>query len=727
MKTLAGVWPALARIPLRRIVFAVCIGTWVVRALFLSVPDPLSIDELSALTASEYGTASRFINTTDWAERWDIANHFRQWHILWTVPHSIWGYLFPSNGQMAYALTQASALVAMLALAGAARHLYGERGFLLCLLLASISPLALNYTVRALGTMPAAMWVCLALFFFTSPRWSAWSWIGGGLCLGLAFGASFGAGAAILAIAGGLGVSVLRLLLAPDIRPREKIWKCGVGPVTGAIVAVLPLVPVELSARYAGSTYSEFLRHHTMLVLTAWLGPYGLWLRELLELDPLLQVILFAAMAYTFRTPSFGGLQKTLLGTGYALMLGLLVLSTDKAAPRVFVSLGLFALVGVAVGVTRILERGWLAAPALDDEIPVAPPVRAPFDRPSLAVSIAVLVVFLTLWRNLSNMPRVVFPSWPLLVLAIVGLTLRVVPSHYPGAIRGTALLGSLLFLMGAGATYHAKSAHSRSQAYAAQHPYMKELTYQSFWRNTQGYGRLSTRARYDLVVIGPLAGLYPASVYEEDPFKILFFRSALKGFGLEHVLTAEQMIWASIFYEESRPASDLSPPPGTPEAPEEARGVDADAKPFVPRIHPYRGIELRFPAGKRDQPAEMSATIVLPADPGKDGSFGFELMAFTPYVPAGTRLTVSVFQGDRGLGSTEVRIIGSEGKQADASVPLYELPRQKSDPFRLFRWPVHAGAKREEIRIVARLERPPVGFTPPVSCYIRRPYIYHP
>ena len=56
---------AIARTPLRRIVFAACIATWVVRALFLSIPDPLSIDEVSALTASEYGTASKFMATAN--------------------------------------------------------------------------------------------------------------------------------------------------------------------------------------------------------------------------------------------------------------------------------------------------------------------------------------------------------------------------------------------------------------------------------------------------------------------------------------------------------------------------------------------------------------------------------------------------------------------------------------------------------------------------------------
>jgi hypothetical protein len=75
-------------------------------------------------------------------------------------------------------------------------------------------------------------------------------------------------------------------------------------------------------------------------------------------------------------------------------------------------------------------------------------------------------------------------------------------------------------------------------------------------------------------------------------------------------------------------------------------------------------------------------------------------------------------------LGSMPIAIAGSEGRQADASLSLYEIPRQKSDPFRLVRWPIRPDAKVEKIRIVARLEIPSGQFSPPVSCYIRRPYI---
>ena len=203
-----------------------------------------------------------------------------------------------------------------------------------------------------------------------------------------------------------------------------------------------------------------------------------------------------------------------------------------------------------------------------------------------------------------------------------------------------------------------------------------------------------------------------------------MLFRNNLVAFNLGRILTGEGIIWASIFYEEGRAAAGRSPPPGTPEAPEEARGLDAEGKPFIPRVHPYRGLEMRFPAQKPGGPAEISMTIALPAEPGKDGALGFEFMAFTPYVPAGSRVVLSAFQGERQLGSMEMPIAGSEGRQADASLSLYEIPRQKGDPFRLIRWPMRPDSKLEKIRIVARLEIPAGTFSPLVSCYIRRPYI---
>jgi hypothetical protein len=466
-----------------------------------------------------------------------------------------------------------------------------------------------------------------------------------------------------------------------------------------------------------------------MLVLDAWPGPYGLWLRELFELDPLIQLLIFVALAYAFRAATPDRRQKWLPAAGCVAMAALLFFSLEHAALRVFVSLGLFAVIALAVYFSRILEGNDLAAAAEADPLEKTFPAEAPFDGRSLAVTVLFLVVILTSWRNLSNMARLVFPAWPLFLLGVIGLLLRVLGDRYTALVRATVALGAIFFLIGVGATYHAKSAHSRARAYAAQHPYMRELIYENFWdadSAARSYGGLSTRARYDVVVFGPPATLYPASAYEEDPYKILLFRNSLQAVNVGRILTGEEIIWAAIFYEESRVGPGRAPPPGTPEAPGDAQGLDVDGKPFTPRVHPYRGLEMRFPA-RHPGPAEMFVTMALPAEPGKDGVLGFEFMAFTPYVTAGSRIVLTAFQGERQLGSSQIPIAGSEGRQADASLALYEIPRQKSDFFHLVRWPLRPEAKLETIRIVARLEMQPGQFSPQVYCYIRRPYIDRP
>jgi hypothetical protein len=161
------------------------------------------------------------------------------------------------------------------------------------------------------------------------------------------------------------------------------------------------------------------------------------------------------------------------------------------------------------------------------------------------------MAVTLTLWRNVSSLPRGVFPAFPLFVLGLVGSMLRLLPDSYRALVRGTALLGCLLFAIGAGATYHAKSAPSRARAYAAQHPRMTRLAYEDFWNLRRAGARLSKRVGYDVVVIGPTARLYPASTYEEEPYKILLLRNMLREFDLAGVLAAEDIPSAFVFVEE--------------------------------------------------------------------------------------------------------------------------------------------------------------------------------
>lgn len=551
----------IPQIPLRHMVLAIFLATWLARLLFLVLPEPLSLDERFALTASQFSTAAKFMNSGDWRERWEMLERLRTsqgWvqstpRIFWTLTHLIWGYLFPSNGQTAYALTQIAALIAMLALAGAARNLYGERGFLLCLLIVSLSPLFLNYTVRVLGTMPATMWICLALFFLTAPGWTTWNWIAGGLCLGLAFATHYGSGVAVVAIGFGLGLSVLGLLLRESVPFKAKLSQGVLYPAIGALAAAAPLAALEAWSQHAGTSHARIIFSHGNLAFEE-VGPYGLWIRELFELDPLLEVAALVAMAYTFQSWSLSRFEKTFLGIAYILIFSLVIVSLGDAPLRSPLSLTSFALFAAVACATRALERDFLAKDSLQGNIPEASTIETPFTCRSLTLSIVIAALAFTAWRQVSSMPRGVFPAWPLFVLGVLGLIFHLLPRYYHATVRGTALLGSLLFVIGAGATYHAKSAPYRAQAYAAQHPQLTRFAYEDFWDTTRAGARLSTRSRYDLWVIGPPARLYPASAYEEEPYKILLFRQMLRNFNLEGVLTAEEIPYAYVFFEEARP-----------------------------------------------------------------------------------------------------------------------------------------------------------------------------
>ena len=56
---------------------------------------------------------------------------------------------------------------------------------------------------------------------------------------------------------------------------------------------------------------------------------------------------------------------------------------------------------------------------------------------------------------------------------------------------------------------------------------------------------------------------------YEEEPYKIQLFRTMLRQFGLAGILTAEEIPWSYVFFEEARPSTELLPtvaPRGSPE-----------------------------------------------------------------------------------------------------------------------------------------------------------------
>lgn len=132
----------------------------------------------------------------------------------------------------------------------------GRRGLLLVLLLASLSPLHLNYAVRALGTMPATMFSALALYFLTRRGWRlGWLFLGGAR-LGMSFGSHYAAGSPVVATAFGLVVSCVLQLFNRRVGVGSRLKRTFVAPVVAGVGSVLPLAALEFWAYSGGSSAS---------------------------------------------------------------------------------------------------------------------------------------------------------------------------------------------------------------------------------------------------------------------------------------------------------------------------------------------------------------------------------------------------------------------------------------------------------------------------------------
>ena len=139
----------------------------------------LGVGFVSALRSSQ--------QSSNWAERWAFLEQYAGGRIYWILGHVLWAGILRTGPEGAMALNAIMSIIAALALTGAARQMFGPLGMWWCVLLCSLSPLFLNYSVRVLATMPAVMWICVALFAFTRPRATVISWIAGGAALGMAF------------------------------------------------------------------------------------------------------------------------------------------------------------------------------------------------------------------------------------------------------------------------------------------------------------------------------------------------------------------------------------------------------------------------------------------------------------------------------------------------------------------------------------------------------------
>lgn len=701
-------------ISIRGWVFVVFFVSWVVRFTFIGHPIDMTADEFMALLASGEGIASEFISTSNWAIRWRILEtHSSGGRIGWILWYLLWGSFIPNPGTMAFVLNAIMAVVAMTSLAGASRRIFGERGFLLTLLLASVSPLFLNYTVRILGTMPSTMFVCLAIFFFSAHRGSVRNWIAGGLCMGLSFGTHYGSGVTNLGIAFGLAISIAFRLFERDVPVRRKLRECLIGPVIGAVSSTLPLLLLEFWARYAGTSYYKRLISHENIVNPEWKdlhGPMGLWMRYLLELDPLLEIFFVLAVIQGFRTTLLRRDQKLLLAL-FTIPLCVIVFPSFTGGPaRAYISVLLFLGLGIAAAFTRVLHWRRLSGstPCDPSETPISTKPILDFRGIAAAIIVMAAIYSTPKLSALSELPRLTFPSWPLFILGLTGLMLRTLGQQFNAVIRLGSFAGAIFLLVGAWALFEHKCIYIRTLAYREHHPYMASSDFWAFMGTPATYDHIASRAGDDdPVVIGPSVWLYPASPYEEEYFKHVRINEQLKERGLDYLLSSYQLVYATVFYERSTTAEGSVLPAGAPEIPPDIRVLDAEGRTYPNHAHPYRGLEVQTPALKNGGNAEISIEFDLPTNKGVENRFGFEYQTVTSAWPHDTTLMLITKQGDEIIGS-----IGAELRDRAGSWQLLET-----------RFIPHNDV--ETMKVGLKLSVPEGAYCPPISFYMRRPAVW--
>lgn len=698
---------------IRRWVYFIFFASWIVRFAFIGIPVQLSRDEVLAINAGSAKSVSEFIETSNWAIRWHIVESISLGgRIGWILAHLLWGYLFPNSGSMAYLLNTLMAMVAMLALAGAARRLFGERGYLLTLLLASVSPLFLNYTIRVLGSMPSVVFVCIAIFFFTSQRWNARNWIAGGFCLGLSFGTHYGVGSTILGIAFGLAVAILLKLIERGLTVRRKVWECLVCPALGVVSAILPLLLLELWARYAGSSYYGRLLTHENIVTSEWenlRGPTGMWLRHLFELDPLLEFFLILALLQTFQSSSFRRSPKVILALISLLLIVVVFLSLAGAPIRAYISILLFVVLGIAAYLTRLLD--WRR---LSRCIPTDPLDEPILESPILdirCIAAAILAIaaiyFAPGLTALSEVPRLTFPSWPLFVLGLTGLMLKAFQNQFNAVIRLGSLAGMLILLLAAWALFQNKSIQERSSVYELHHPYRAKANFPDFLSAPATYDRLESRIGDNIEILGPSVWIYPASPYEEEFHKHVQINKQLREHKLEDRMNSYQLVYATVYFDRRGEGKITLLPPGTPMIPSGFRVLDSDGQDYPYHEHRDRGLEVQLPA--LDSGGEVKLSVDLDFNPklGAENVIGFEHQALSSNGSPETRLTLSLKQGNQTIAMFDSEI------------------RKDAGEWQFFKTPFTPVNEPETIEIELHLSVPEGEYCPPISSFIRRAAVW--
>lgn len=708
-------------------VLALCAAAWVVRFLFLATtPSYLSGDEIDARASASIQHVEDFLLSTNPAERWTRAENLAHGpRLVWLLGFNVWGAVLRGPPETAWLFALLAAAVGTLALAGTAGAMFGRRAAAFALAFASLSPMALNYSIRTIGAVFAFAWICLALRLLARPGWRPSSWIGGGACMGIAFAWHYGSGVAILAIGAGLAASAAARPFRAGT-PGDRASQTLLHPVAGALAALAPPAALEAWARVAGVSYFALLTSHGNLALDEH-GPPGHWLRVLWELDPAIEILV---AAFATRAVLAGGMSPVArIGAVLAALacFAVVAFALPEALVRARVSVAACAVVGIAFGaaLARGARKGATAAADDDDEPPLAcapagESVPAPFGTLALGVSVVAAFAIFTAVRAFGEMPRQTFPAWPLFALAIAGFASRALAADFPRVFRVHLAVAAPAFALGAWALFGARTLPVRRSLFEERNRDLIRLDYIQF-ADESHYETLARRANDEIRVFAPPLAAYPSNQYEEEVFKDKAIRELLARRGVADLFARPTLVNASAHFAPADPTGETIPPPGTPLAPPAFAVEDESGRAIRARVHPERGVEIRFPRGRlaepsrrvaslRPEPAAAGATNATEGDPVETVVAGLELAVVAPNAPPGAEVFVRARLGETELFAGALSLEPARGG------------------FRT----VHATGPRGDGAIVveATLTPPapeagaPRAYVPPIAVYARRAFV---
>ncbi len=748
-RTISNLTQRLRDVDAARVVFWVCIVAWGVRLAFLSFPWRVFNLETQVDNPELVYAGAEFVHTNDWAERWGmVETRTPKESVPWMMAHLIWAGLMPGVGPIAYALSLIYSVIAALALMGAAGRIYdarshadgapasadslkpSPRGALLAALAVSLSPLLLNYSTLLFDSMQSAMFASLSVYFLSDRRWNPISLLLGGISLGLLYVAGDASEPVALALVVGCLPGIVAPLFQSELSLIKRLLRVALLPVCGYGAALFVAWIFLHWSRYAGSPLMERLLDPAGLKADwsvkpaqGWGTLKGDWFRQMMELDPLIEWLLAASAVFLFRSRALGLPKKIALAVLLIPVFVLLYFATPRVSDRSLFSVILFGVLALPL---------MLLSPR-EGVVPKGSPAQnfAPLGLPGLCIASALILFYYTRWSALSIMPRQTFSAWPVLLLTFLAAPLFVFRERFSAFLKLGALVGGVIFSLGVASAFLTKNAEYRAIAHTSLHPQRTKIDYGILMADLRPYKEIKGDLRRAFHSFGTIWPLFPGYLYDAPEFSPAEVHRRLKDAELEWIAGFGFDLFSRFAYEAPDPTVKALPPPGTPETPLKVkpdRSIGGDVF-YSPGYN--RGLELRPVGSRGGRITEAAATITLPTHCKEPmlTTFGLEWGSVTPNVPitpplvAKLKLQIEV----------EGNIIASLDTMIFPKVPDGNWALGRTTFYETYMTPIMATKPEMDFRLLARLElpvdptlkgEPNYAYCPPVSCYIRRPYI---